>query len=135
MQRLSVLETCLYAHDLEKAEEFYRGLFGLEVIGREDGRHVFFRCGQGVFLVFNPEQTSRPGMELPPHGSRGPGHVAFAVGEQDLSFWRSRLESLGVPIELDHLWPSGKRSLYFRDPAGNSVELASPRIWSMDEDS
>jgi catechol 2,3-dioxygenase-like lactoylglutathione lyase family enzyme len=130
----AVLETCVYAADLDAAERFYTTALGLERIARVEGRHVFFRCGQGVFLVFNPGQTSEPAGEIPAHGARGPGHVAFAVRDAELDGWRARLEGMGVEVEAEVTWPGGGRSLYFRDPAGNSVELGTPRIWSLDED-
>ena len=56
-----ILEACLYAPDLNAAENFYREVLGLEVYSRDPGRDVFFRCGQGMFLIFNPAQTSRNG--------------------------------------------------------------------------
>ncbi|MDQ3546548.1 MAG: glyoxalase/bleomycin resistance/extradiol dioxygenase family protein, partial [Verrucomicrobiota bacterium] len=43
--------------------------------------------------------------------------------------WRERLQEAGVAIESEVEWPEGGRSLYFRDPAGNSVELAPPTLW------
>jgi catechol 2,3-dioxygenase-like lactoylglutathione lyase family enzyme len=96
-----VLETCLYATDLAAAEQFYTSVLGLEVITHEPGRHVFFRCGRGVFLVFNPERTSTEvttvgGAAIPLHGARGAGHMAFAVPEADLPAWRLRLGQAGV---------------------------------------
>jgi catechol 2,3-dioxygenase-like lactoylglutathione lyase family enzyme len=131
-----VLETCLYAADLVAAEQFYTGVLGLEVIAREPGRHVFFRSGHGVFLVFNPAHTSSQvttvgGIGIPLHGAGGIGHTAFAVSEPDLPSWRERLTQAGVSIEAEVVWPKGGHSLYFRDPAGNSVELATPRIWGL----
>src|SRR5215213_3795034 len=115
-----VLETCLYATDLDAAERFYRDVVGLEAFARAAGRHVFFRCGErAVFLVFNPEATERPGGDVPAHGARGPGHVAFAIAEEEIPAWRERLLQHGVPIEAEVEWPRGGRSLYVRDPAGN----------------
>jgi hypothetical protein len=38
-----------------------------------------------------------------------------------------------VAIEHEATWPRGGRSFYFRDPAGNSLELATPRIWGLPE--
>ena len=35
----------------------------------------------------------------------------------------------GMTIEADFRWPNGARSLYFRDPAGNSVEIVDPGLW------
>lgn len=128
-----VLETCLYATDLGAAEAFYAGVLGLDVIGRVEGRHVFFRCGAGVFLVFNPDSTIEGG-ELPAHGATGPGHAAFVLEPADLDAWRGRLAAHGIAIEHDHHWPNGGRSLYFRDPAGNSVELATRRVWTPDSE-
>jgi catechol 2,3-dioxygenase-like lactoylglutathione lyase family enzyme len=124
---LGILETALYAADLVAAEDFYEGVLGLEVDSREPGRHVFFRCGETMLLLFDPATTSRSAGRVPTHGATGPGHVAFSV--DDLELWPERLNSAGVDIEADVDWPNGGRSLYVRDPAGNSVELTTPRIW------
>src|SRR5579884_3767850 len=126
-----VLETCLYADDLEAAERFYHEVLGLEVESKVVGRHVFFRCGDGVFLVFNPGATSQASGSIPTHGAKGPGHVAFAATAGELAGWRDQLSRHGVPIEADVRWSHGGASLYFRDPAGNSVELATPGIWGL----
>lgn len=136
-----VLEACVYVDDLAAAERFYTALFGFEVFGREEGRHVFFRAGgPNVFLVFDPRRTRDPDAQIevgtgriPLHGSSGAGHVAFSVAESALDAWRAQLETHGVAIETDMRWPQGGRSLYFRDPAGNSIELATPRIWGIPE--
>ena len=129
-----VLETCLYAADLGAAERFYADVIGLEAFQRVAGRHVFFRCGAGVFLVFDPARTSAEpgavgGAPIPPHGATGAGHVAFAVPEAAIDAWRERLARHGVAIESEVRWPRGGRSLYVRDPAGNSVEIAAEGIW------
>ena len=110
-----------------------------EVISRDRDRHVFFRCGAGVLLVFNPAITANEpatvsGASVPPHGSTGAGHMAFRVREDELPAWRARLEQASVAIESEIAWPRGGRSIYFRDPAGNSIELASPKLWGLAED-
>jgi catechol 2,3-dioxygenase-like lactoylglutathione lyase family enzyme len=84
-----------------------------------------------MFLVFNPTGTQTADM-VPPHGARGPGHVAFALEPEAATGWRERLERHGVAIELQKKWPNGSRSLYFRDPAGNSVELVEAALWGLD---
>jgi catechol 2,3-dioxygenase-like lactoylglutathione lyase family enzyme len=129
-----VLETCLYAGDLDAAERFYVGLLGLESFAREPGRHVFMRCGAGMLLVFDPARTSSEpgtvgGVAVPAHGTRGAGHVCFRIAADALDAWRDRLERAGVAIEAEIAWPRGGTSLYVRDPAGNSVELAPALIW------
>jgi catechol 2,3-dioxygenase-like lactoylglutathione lyase family enzyme len=124
-----VLETCLYVNDLSAAEAFYGRVLGLELDARVVGRHVFFRCGEGMLLLFNPEATQRAVGEIPTHGARGTGHVAFAATEESLPAWREHLAQNSVPIEAEIAWPGGGHSIYFRDPSGNSLELATPQTW------
>ncbi|WP_201750336.1 VOC family protein [Tautonia marina] len=99
-------------------------------MSREAGRHVFFRVGDGVLLVFNPVTTLK-GDTLPPHGARGPGHFALGIRADKLDDWRRRLEAHGVAVEQEVEWPRGGRSIYFRDPSGNSVELITPGLWGL----
>ncbi|CZT33965.1 VOC family protein [Rhizobium sp. 9140] len=131
-----VLETALYAADLDAADRFYGDVLGLERIARVDGRHLFFRCGQGVLLIFNPTETLKPAegsaLPVPVHGTTGPGHACFRVSRDNLTSLRERLAADGVMIESDVTWPTGARSFYFRDPAGNSLECAEPGLWSID---
>lgn len=127
-----VLETVLYASDLDAAERFYRDLLGLELDSRKDGIFVFFKCGEGMLLLFDPA-AAMSSRGVPPHGTKGAGHVCFAVAEAELDGWRERLEAAAVAIEQEMSWPRGGRSFYFRDPAGNSLELATPRIWGLPE--
>ncbi len=125
-----LLEAALYADELGRAEAFYHDVLGLTVIGREAGRHVFFKVGAGVLLLFRAEETLR-GAKLPAHGARGPGHVALAIAAADLDPWRRRLEDSGIPVEQEVSWPRGGRSLYFRDPAANVIELVTPGCWGL----
>ena len=130
----AILESALYITDLDAAETFYRDVLGLPLITRVDGRHIFFRCGRGVLLLFNAEATKIPPppgakLSVPPHGASGQGHLCFAATAEEIERWKNRLEALGIAIEADFEWPNGGRSIYFRDPSGNSLEFAEPRIW------
>lgn len=136
---LGTLETALYADDLDVACAFWHGVMGLEVIARLPGRHAFFRTASEprpqVLLVFNPDATEHPpapdsDQPVPPHGTRGSGHACLAVAPETLDDWRAHLTAQGIAIEADFQWPNGRRSIYFRDPAGNSIELADPAIWA-----
>lgn len=134
----AILETILYADDLDAAEAFYAEVMGFEVASRKAGRQVFFRLERQMLLVFRPAVTLQPpepgaALPVPPHGATGPGHVCFAARADELNGWRARLTAAGVAIEADFEWPQGGRSIYFRDPAGNSVEIAERRIWGFEE--
>ena len=75
----AILESALYVTDLVAAETFYADIIGLPLISKAEGRHVFFRCGDGVLLLFNAEATRQPSkpmlscrcrrMELPVKGT------------------------------------------------------------------
>ncbi len=132
-----VLETVLYAVDLDATEVFYADKLGMMPFSKLAGRQLFYRCGDQVLLIFNPEATVVPPpadakLPVPPHGATGEGHVCFRAGRDEIDVWRKRLEAAGVDIEADFIWPSGGRSIYFRDPAGNCLEFAEPKIWGLD---
>jgi len=128
MRTKRIFETVLYAEDLAAAERFYHEGLGLEVIDRGD-LFAAFRCGGGVLLIFNPRKSAAPSRDVPAHGTSGAGHVAFAANPEDLDAWRNQLRVAGIYIEKELHWPQGGLSLYFRDPAGNVVELAPPTLW------
>ena len=136
MTPAAILESALYVDDLDKAEAFYGGVMGLTRIAKVESRHVFFRCGDGVLLLFDPAETVKPPqpgarLPVPPHGTTGQGHLCFRATGEEIERWTARLEANGVAVEADFEWPSGGRSIYFRDPAGNSLEFADPAIWGL----
>ncbi|MGH9717443.1 MAG: VOC family protein [Candidatus Acidiferrales bacterium] len=131
----AVLETSLYVGDLDRAVAFYEGVLGLRRI--EDGyfaggRGAALQVGAGpsVLLLFRTELTCAGG-ELPAHGTTGAGHVAFRVDPEELSAWRQRLQKHEVSIEKEFAFGNHPASIYFRDPDGNSLELAVASIWPL----
>lgn len=126
-----VLETCLYVDNLDAAHEFYTRVLGLEAIHQEENRHIFYKCSHGMFLIFNADVTGQEDQEVPPHGAVGIQHVAFAMKEGNVESWREHLKKENVAIERELTWPNQGHSIYFRDPANNSIELATGRIWGL----
>ena len=129
-----VLETALYFDDLDEAVAFYRDVLGLHVLVA-DPRLVALDAGQAtVLLLFRRGATvsgsQTPGGWIPPHDGSGPVHLAFAITKDALDEWDAHLERSGIVVESRIQWPRGGRSLYFRDPAGHSVELATPGTWA-----
>ena len=125
---MRVYETVLYATDVPATAAFYRDVLGLRVVVEPDELSVAFRLADGgVLLVFDPDRASRPGRPVPSHGASGAGHVAFSVPA--LAEWAARLREREIEIELEKEWPQGGKSIYVRDPAGNSVELVAGDLW------
>jgi catechol-2,3-dioxygenase len=127
----NLIETGIYADDLEGVERFYHEVLGLPVVAKEAGRHVFFRVGdRSMLLVFRADATLSD-HHLPAHGCRGSAHFALGIPANELDAWRSHLQASDIPIECEQDWPLGGKSLYFRDPASNLVELVTPGIWGL----
>jgi catechol 2,3-dioxygenase-like lactoylglutathione lyase family enzyme len=122
-------EAAIYTSDLDAAKRFYHDVLGLEIVSMMESRGISFRCGETVLLVFDPGQTRLPGAGVPTHGASGEGHIAFVVEGSELDLWRARLAGFAVAIEAEVAWPSGGRSIYFRDPARNVVEFAPATLW------
>ncbi|HEX6133862.1 MAG TPA: VOC family protein [Longimicrobiales bacterium] len=123
-----LLEYAIYGADLAALERFYCDVFGLEVILRADDRLVALRCGNSALLLFDPA-VSRVKGPIPEHGTTGGGHLAFVMEDDERAGWLEHLERHGIEIEREIEWEEGGTSIYLRDPAGNSVELAPPTIW------
>lgn len=123
-----VLETVLYFTDAARTEEFYAGVLGMKLLAKDsEGRNLFFRAGESVFLLFDSAATERGG-SLPPHGARGEMHTCFVVPEESYEPWKDHLRAQGVEILQEVTWPRGL-SFYFRDPDGNLLEIANADIW------
>jgi len=127
-----ILETALYCEDLAATAAFYESLLDLKPMLSGD-RLVAFDAGQQtVLLLFqrgNSGALETSGGLVPGHSGSGPVHLAFAVDAGDLPAWETRLNQLAIPIESRVRWERGGSSLYFRDPDGRSIELATPGIW------
>ena len=134
MRAESVLETVIYAEDPQLCGAFYVRVFGLTEQRSVPGRFCFLRCGSQMLLIFAPGPASDPAQQhgIPAHGARGAGHLCFRAADgADIARWRRHFENLGLAIEHEHLWEGGGRSIYIRDPAGNSVEVAEAAIWGI----
>jgi catechol 2,3-dioxygenase-like lactoylglutathione lyase family enzyme len=130
-----VLETALYVDDVPRARQFYEGVLGLSPIF-EDARLTAYAVGaRSVLLLFGRgsarETVRMPGGTIPPHDGSGPLHVAFAIGSDALAEWEQRLAAHEVAIEGRTRWRRGGESIYFRDPDGHLLELATPGLWSI----
>ena len=125
-----VLETTLY-HDgggREAVERFYGGVLGLPAVaGWGDG--VAFRVGAGVLLLFDRDRLAERTGASADHGASGPGHACLRADGSEYERWREHLESAGVEIVHHSEWGGGGRSFYFKDPAGNLLEIADRDIW------
>ena len=127
-----IVETCINVADMGRARRFYELLFGLEAMVYDE-RFCAFPLGAQVLLVFRRGTSDQPipiaGGVIPPHETVGAGHFALGVSIEELHQWRAVLAEQGVQVESEVEWDRGGRSIYFRDPDNNLVELATPGVW------
>src|SRR5262249_54779263 len=127
-QLTGILESSLYVDDLDRATKFYQSLFELEVLVGDDRIRALNVAGRQLLLLFKRGGSLT---HSTPHDGSGPVHLAFAIPAADLPAWEERLRAHGVVIEEVTDWARGGRSLYFRDPDGHLLELATPGVWTI----
>lgn len=129
-----VLETVLYVAELDRAAAFYSDVLGLPVLHEDRRMNAYDVGGKSVLLLFPQGQSLEtihtPGGSIPPHDGQGPVHVAFSIAANELDEWERHLTAAGVAIEGRTQWPRGGISVYFRDPDGHLLELATPGLWA-----
>lgn len=128
-QVTGLLEAALYVDDLERSAKFYREVLGFPLLAefREGDRGFALRVAERqVLLAFRKRGSVN---HVPPHDGDGNLHVAFAVTPAQLLEWERHLARHAVAIEHRITWPKGGTSIYFRDPDGHLLELATPGVW------
>jgi catechol 2,3-dioxygenase-like lactoylglutathione lyase family enzyme len=128
-----ILETAIHTEDMARSRAFYEGVLGLAPIYSDDRLSAYAVGGRDVLLVFRKGATGQtvtlPSGTIPGHGGDGALHVAFAISKDELDRWEAHLASHGVVMEGRNNWERGGRSIYFRDPDGHLLELATPGLW------
>lgn len=129
-----IIETALYVDDVNRASKFYEEVLGLRQIGGDAERlRAYSVADRDVLLLFKRGATTQavetPLGIIPPHDGTGQNHFALAIVASELASWEQHLEERGIAIESRVHWPRGGISIYFRDPDGHLVELATPGMW------
>jgi catechol 2,3-dioxygenase-like lactoylglutathione lyase family enzyme len=125
-----VFETVLYAQDVLAVVPFYTEILGLTPLRPPTAQSTVFRLARdSMLLLVNPDYSRQTGRAAPHHGTTGAGHAALRIDDADYDAWKAWLTARGIEIEKEVAWPPGGRSIYFRDPAGNSLELAAGNVW------
>jgi catechol 2,3-dioxygenase-like lactoylglutathione lyase family enzyme len=128
-----IIETAIYTSNMERAKSFYKEVMGLTLMYEDHRLTAYDVAGRSVLLVFKRGASTQPaimpGGIIPGHDGSGPLHLAFAIEAEQLEAWEERLQGHGIEIEGRITWPRGGKSIYFRDPDGHLLELATPGLW------
>ena len=119
-------EIALRVNDLDAMQAFYERVIGLELMQRFPDS-AFFKVADGygghtqILALF--DRRKEPGYTGLNAAQTTVDHIAFAIALKDYNAERTRLEALGLNVKVAvHEWVHW-RSMYVRDPEGNSVEL------------
>lgn len=128
-----VLETALYVDDMPRAVAFFTDVLGLAPLLSTERLTAFDAGRNSVLLVFargaSAEDMVGSGGLIPGHDGNGRLHAAFAITAASYEGWKATLQRHGVAIRSEVSWPAGGKSLYFEDPDGHVLELATPGLW------
>jgi catechol 2,3-dioxygenase-like lactoylglutathione lyase family enzyme len=129
-----VLESALYVADMQRAVQFFEGVLGLSQMVSGERLTAFDAGAHGVLLVFkkgasNADIPGKGGV-VPGHDGSGPIHMAFAITAESYEEWKTHLGRHNVAIRSEVSWQRGGRSIYFDDPDGHVLELATPGLWA-----
>lgn len=113
--------TVIFVRDMASMLEFYQRVMGFEISRRLGEGWVELRVGSNALALTLPGVMF--GDTLPPKGSLLP-QLAFRVAPGTVRLCAEELRARGVAIEHDVTdQPWGHRTLFFRDPDGNVIEI------------
>ena len=113
----------LITDDVDRLVEFYETVTGV-VATRPAPVFAEFRSETGTFAVASSATVAMLGDAAPKPGPEGSIIIEFMVADVDAEFDRLRA-SLDDVVLLPTTMPWGNRSMLFRDPDGNLVNLFS----------
>jgi catechol 2,3-dioxygenase-like lactoylglutathione lyase family enzyme len=106
----------LRVRDVAAARDFYRTMFGMEVVWEPDAQNVYLSSGTDN-LALHADAGATPGGAL--------DHLGFLVATpEDVHAAAAALRARGVPIAHEpKVHRDGSVSCYCRDPDGNLVQI------------
>ena len=113
--------TVIFARQMAKMREFYGATMGFPLHRELSPRWVEFRIGSNILAL--TERGGRFDDPAPPAGALSL-QLAFRVAPQEVDLCAATLAERGVAIVSPPTdQPFGHRTLFFRDPDGNVLEI------------
>jgi catechol 2,3-dioxygenase-like lactoylglutathione lyase family enzyme len=124
-----VLETSLYVGDMDRAVRFYTSVLSLEIVESSERLSALRLADRQLLLLC--KRGASASLPVGAHDGEGRFHLALAIPAEEWRRWEEQLDRHGVTIEERRRWQFGGQSLYFRDPDGHLIELATPGVWTI----
>ena len=133
IQTQGVHHITLIGADRQSSIDFWEGVLGMPFIFDQPNLddpnegHLYFDPGDGRLITVFTNENRAPDAAPVPEAVGGLHHLAFNVSQATFSQIAQRLDARGVrhsgPVDRGFM-----DSLYFRDPLGLRIELASYRF-------
>ena len=119
------IHTMIRVFDEDKAIDFYKCAFGLDVSGRFDFDDFTLVYMKNPETDFEIELTINKGQEAPYKHGDAYGHLAFAVDDLDAEHSRFEGENLEPTKKFEMVFPNGtpERAFFVTDPDGYKFEI------------
>jgi catechol 2,3-dioxygenase-like lactoylglutathione lyase family enzyme len=130
LQTQGVHHITLIGADRQTSIDFWEGVLGMPFIFEQpnldvpEESHLYFDPGDGVLITVFTREDRQVDSTPNPEGIGNLHHIAFTVSRATYTQVRERLEARGIKHsgEIDRGFMD---SIYFRDPLGQLLELAS----------
>ncbi len=123
----------LIGADRQTSIDFWEGVLGMPFVFEQPNRdaaeesHLYFDPGDGRLITIFTNESRRPAPDAVPEAIGSVHHLALDVSQATFSQIPARLDARGIahsgPVDRGFM-----DSLYFRDPLGLRIELASYRF-------
>jgi glyoxalase family protein len=130
LQTQGVHHITLVGADRQTSIDFWQGVLGMAFVFEQpnlddpETNHLYFDPGDGRLITVFTRETSKPVAKPNPMGIGNLHHLAFTVSRATYTQAKARLEAARFANsgEVDRGF---MYSIYFRDPLGQLMELAS----------
>jgi len=133
LQTQGVHHITLNGADRQTSLDFWEGVLGMPFVFEQPNldnpgeSHLYFDPGDGRLITIFTNEDRKPTGKPAPDNPGDVHHIAFAVSQSMYSQLAGRLDARGIKHsgEKDRGFMN---SIYFRDPLGTLIELASYRF-------
>jgi catechol 2,3-dioxygenase-like lactoylglutathione lyase family enzyme len=117
----SIDYTVIFARDMEAMRRFYEGVLGFSPLRELSPDWIEYRVGDNILALAKPKRTSA---DIPTSVGSASLQLAFKVSAPQVDECAEELLRKGVALlSPPSDQPFGHRTLFFRDPDGNLLEM------------
>ncbi|MGR3502672.1 VOC family protein [Pseudaestuariivita sp.] len=133
LQSQALHHVTMMGADRQTSIDFWEGVLGMPFVFEQPNLddpnegHLYFDPGDGRLITIFTNETRKPSGKAAPQEAGMLHHIAFSVSQSMYSQLKARLDARGIRHsgEKDRGFMN---SIYFRDPLGMLIELASYRF-------